>query len=139
PTLWKRRTTIEMPDGTPCDLLALPDLVRAKKTQRDKDWPMIRRLVEAHYFTHQIKPNSDQIAFWFRELRTPELLIKLAKSHPEAARRATHGRKLLSHTLSGNSDELQSALTAEEQTERSDDRAYWQPLKQELERLRRMR
>jgi hypothetical protein len=30
-------TTIELPDGLKCDLLALPDLVLAKKTQRDKD------------------------------------------------------------------------------------------------------
>ena len=36
PALWERRTTIELPDGTPCDLLSLPDLVKAKKTQPDK-------------------------------------------------------------------------------------------------------
>jgi len=29
--LWKRRTVIELPDGTKCDLLSLPDLVQAKK------------------------------------------------------------------------------------------------------------
>jgi hypothetical protein len=27
--LWKRRTTIELPDGTRCDLLSLPDLVQS--------------------------------------------------------------------------------------------------------------
>ena len=54
--LWRRRTTIEIPGGMQCDLLSLPDLVQAKKTQRDKDWPMIRRLVEAHYFQNQEKP-----------------------------------------------------------------------------------
>jgi hypothetical protein len=43
--LWQRRATIKLPDGTICDSPALPDLVQAKKTQRDKDWPMIRRLV----------------------------------------------------------------------------------------------
>ena len=37
PKIWTRRTTLELPDGTRCDLLALPDLVQAKKTQRDKD------------------------------------------------------------------------------------------------------
>jgi len=63
PRLWKRRTTIELPDGTKCDLLSLPDLVQAKKTQRDKDWPMIRRLVEAHYFQNRAKPNPAQIRF----------------------------------------------------------------------------
>ena len=31
------------------ELLGIEDLVKAKKTQRDKDWPMIRRLVDAHY------------------------------------------------------------------------------------------
>ena len=29
--------------------MALEDLVSAKKTQRDKDWPMLRRLVDASY------------------------------------------------------------------------------------------
>jgi hypothetical protein len=37
--LWKRRTTIELPDATKCDLLSLPDLIQAKKTQRDKIGP----------------------------------------------------------------------------------------------------
>jgi hypothetical protein len=48
--LWARRTTIILPGNLRCDVLSLPDLVIAKKTQRDKDWPMIRRLLEAHYF-----------------------------------------------------------------------------------------
>jgi hypothetical protein len=47
--LWVRRTTIEVA-GEPIDLLALEDLVRMKKTQRDKNWPMIRRLVEQIFF-----------------------------------------------------------------------------------------
>ncbi len=34
--LWQRRTTLEAEDGTKYELLALPDLVKAKKTQRDK-------------------------------------------------------------------------------------------------------
>jgi len=33
PDLWERRTTLETQDGTVCDLLSLPDLVLAKKTQ----------------------------------------------------------------------------------------------------------
>jgi hypothetical protein len=40
----------EFEDGELIDLLALGDLVNAKKTQRDKDWPMIRRLMERSYF-----------------------------------------------------------------------------------------
>jgi hypothetical protein len=40
PTLWRRRTTISVNDSS-IELMSLPDLVRAKKTQRDKDWPMV--------------------------------------------------------------------------------------------------
>jgi hypothetical protein len=86
PDLWERRTTLQTPSGTLCDLLSLPDLVLAKKTQRDKDWPMIRRLVEAHYFENKTAPNSDQIDFWFRELRTPGLRIDRARIWPRGAK-----------------------------------------------------
>lgn len=43
--VWSRLTVIEV-DALPVDLLSIEDLVHAKKTQRDKDWPMIRRLIE---------------------------------------------------------------------------------------------
>jgi hypothetical protein len=39
-TLWKRRSTVTIAPGERFDLMSLPDLVQAKKTQRDKDWPM---------------------------------------------------------------------------------------------------
>jgi hypothetical protein len=42
--LWQRRTSIEDPAaGMVYELLSIEDLIKAKKTQRDKDWPMIRR------------------------------------------------------------------------------------------------
>ena len=51
--LWERRVTIVLPSETmgdvAVDMLGLEDIVAAKKTQRDKDWPMIRRLVDASY------------------------------------------------------------------------------------------
>ena len=37
------------------NLMSLPDLVQAKKTQRDKNWPMLRRLVEVNYFENRAK------------------------------------------------------------------------------------
>ena len=41
--LWQRRTTIEDLDAkSNYEVLSIEDLVKAKKTQRDKDWPMIR-------------------------------------------------------------------------------------------------
>jgi hypothetical protein len=134
--LWKRRTTIELPDGTKCDLLSLPDLVQAKKTQRDKDWPMIRRLVEAHYFARNAKPHPPQIRFWLMELRTPQLLQEVAQCRLVLARRLAAKRPLLQHAASGDLAQLQAALDDEEIKFRAQDRAYWVPLLQELERLR---
>lgn len=134
--LWRRRTTIELPDGTKCDLLSLPDLVQAKKTQRDKDWPMIRRLVEAHYFQNSAKSTPAQIRFWLRELRTAELLLEISQRHPAACRQLHSTRPLLAHALSGEREELERALSAEESTERELDRRYWLPLRAELEKLR---
>jgi hypothetical protein len=40
--------------------MGLPDLVQAKKTQPDKDWPMIRRLVEVNYFAETIEIRRDR-------------------------------------------------------------------------------
>jgi hypothetical protein len=134
--LWRRRTSIALPDGTKCDLLSLPDLVQAKKTQRDKDWPMIRRLVEAHYFSNQPKPRVAQIKFWLLELRTPQLLIEVAQTHAREARRLTTKRPLLGQAVSGRPTQLERALVAEENHVRAEDKNYWLPLLKELEKLR---
>jgi hypothetical protein len=139
PKLWERRTTLETPDGTLCDLLSLPDLVQAKKTQRDKDWPMIRRLVEAHYFEFSEAPNEDQIRFWLRELRTPSLLLEVAARWPDETRQQISHRSLLEHALARDEASLESALSAEEQAERLRDKEYWLPLKKELEAMRKER
>jgi hypothetical protein len=134
--LWRRRTTLILPGKLSCDLMALPDLVKAKKTQRDKDWPMIRRLLEAHYFQHQTHPTRAQIAFWLQELRSPELLIEIAQRYPRACRRLASSRPLLSYALSGQPEEIAKELIEEEMKERQKDRQYWQPLRKELEILR---
>ena len=48
-SLWDQRTTIQDESGLNYELLGIEDLVRSKKTQRERDWPMIRRLVDAHF------------------------------------------------------------------------------------------
>jgi len=55
--LWERRTTLQGKDGTIYELMSLPDLVHAKKTQPDKDWPMIRQLIEADRIACQGTPS----------------------------------------------------------------------------------
>jgi hypothetical protein len=134
--LWKRRTTLQIHGGEKCDLLSLPNLVQAKKTQRDKDWPMIRRLVEASFFENRRKPNSAQIRFWLAELRTPQLLVEIARTNPTVAKKLAAKRPLLRLALAGEAVKLEKALAAEELAEREKDRRYWLPLKKTLEKLR---
>lgn len=136
PTLWNRRTTITEPDGASYEVMSLPDLVRAKKTQRTKDWPMVRRLLEAYYLRHRSSASPEQQRFLLRELRTPELVIEAVKAWPETARGIIPERSLLSVAQKGELSRLESALDEEEHAERERDRAYWRPLREELEQLR---
>jgi hypothetical protein len=136
PILWERRTTLTDADGATYILLSLPDLVQAKKTQRSKDWPMLQRLVEAHYLRHRATPTAERQQFWLRELRTPELLVEAAAAWPELATDLQTQRPLLRLAHPDRVQELGEALAAEERTERERDRLYWQPLKAELEQLR---
>jgi hypothetical protein len=99
--LWARRTSLTLPDGLQVDLLALPDLVQAKKTQRDKVWPMIRRLLESHYFAHRDQPSPEQIAFWIKELRTPELLEEVVARYPAQAQQSSRSRPVVGSALAG--------------------------------------
>jgi hypothetical protein len=64
--LWKRRTAIEV-EGVEVDLLGIQDLVLAKKTQQNKDWPMIQRLVEQSYFVRLAEPSAEAVDFCLRE------------------------------------------------------------------------
>jgi hypothetical protein len=78
--LWQRRTTIGDDAGNQYDLLSLADLVQAKETQCDKDWPMIARLVDANYAENKQAPTSEQVRFWLREMRTPKYLIEIGSA-----------------------------------------------------------
>ncbi len=134
--MWDRRTTIEI-EGQPVDLMALEDLVNAKKTQRNKDWPMIGRLMERSYFTRDDIVTPEQAGFWLRELRTAELLIEASVAWPEIARAVRSERPAVAVAIRGDASLVAIALEEEERAERSLDREYWQPLKRELEQARR--
>lgn len=135
--LWHRRTSVEDPAGISLELISLPDLVAAKKTQRDKDWPMIRRLIESNYVQNRENPTREQILFWLAESRTPEILFDLAGLYPEDLSELSPARPLLAAAESRDRDTLQAELEAEEKRERQLDREYWGPLRAELEQLRR--
>jgi hypothetical protein len=134
--LWARRKTLALPGVGRLHLLALPDLVQAKKTQRDKDWPMIRRLMEADYHQSR-KPTRARVSFWLQQLRTSELLVALCRRHAALARALAKNRPALRLALRGDEAGVERALQAEQETARRLDRTYWQPLRAELLRWRR--
>lgn len=137
--LWERRAILADEDGTEYVALSLADLVQSKKTQRDKDWPMIRRLLEADYRLRRVKPSELDVQFWMLEMRTPELLIELARDYPTAQLSLAASRPLLARAHPGAQQLLERELVEEELAERERDRGYWAPLKNELEQLRRLR
>ncbi len=139
PDLWKRRTTFPLAEGLVVDAMSLPDLVASKKTQRDKDWPMIRRLVEANYDRFFREANEERIEFWLRELRTPELLVECTSRFPDEAHRMAEARPAVGAALARDERAIAARLAEEEARERELDRAYWAPLRSELEELRRQR
>lgn len=121
--LWNRRTTISTDeDGGDVHLLAVPDLVNAKKTQRDKDWPMIGALVEGHYQAFGLAPTKEPILFWLAESRSPERLAQLATRFPTECADLEPKRPLLGLARAGNLPELRAALDAEVRAEQDKDR-----------------
>ncbi len=137
--LWDRRTTFDLTGVGTVETLSLQDLVASKKTQRDKDWPMLRRLVEVHYHQNYESPTPKRIDFWLRELRTPEILVESAARFPGEVRDLGTERPLLLEVLSGDLDRIRAGLNAEADVIRALDRTYWAPLKAEIEELRRNR
>ncbi len=134
--LWARRTTLSLDDGTLIDVLAIEDLVQIKKTRRDKDWPMIRNLIEAHYANFRDDPTPERIRFWLKEARTPELLIEVAADHLQEAQGLVRERPLLDLAMHATNSGLRKALADEERLERERDEQYWRPLLKETHQLR---
>ena len=135
--LWERRTVIADAAGEEYDLLCIPDLVSAKKTQRAKDWPVIDLLVAIHYRENAASPRPDWLDFWLTEARSVPLLFELATRFPMETARQAQLRPLLLLAARKDEDALREALDAEVRAVQAEDRVYWAPLKAELEAFRR--
>ena len=140
PVLWRRREVLELPGVGEVPVLALRDLVQSKKTQRDKDWGHLRRLVEVDYLTRRREAGAEDIAWWLTELRTPRYLIELATAHQDIVPRIA-SRPWLAEAVRQGEQAVELELVEEARRIRAEDRAYWQPLRQEqeLEQMRRRR
>jgi hypothetical protein len=136
PKLWDRRTSIQL-DDLEVDLMSLPDLVRAKRTQTDRDWPMTARLLESHYFQNKTCATSEMVHFWLAEIHDRELLEEISDAFPSQAREASRQRFALHELLAGNRERADELLQEEIKREKRLDREYWEPLRQELSDLRK--
>jgi hypothetical protein len=134
--LWLRRKTIRIKDNGIIDVISLQDLVQSKKTQRDKDWLMLKRLVGNDIVLTKTGQKSEQIKWWLRECRNTELLIELSGKYRKETKAVSVDRPLLSFALRSNKQKLSLELQKEEKSERQKDMEYWNPLKKELEALR---
>lgn len=134
--LWDRRTSYADATGSEFNMLSVPDLVTAKKTQRSKDWPVIELLVTIHHRENSAAPRPDWIEFWLLESRTPDLVVSLCRDFPDEAAALKDRRPLLQIAQAGDLDALRTALDAEVRAEQAKDRAYWEPLRKELEQFR---
>ncbi len=135
PDLWARRTSADLGAGLVVEVMSLRDLVTAKKTQRDKDWLMLRRLLEADFFGCK-KPDAANIRFWLLEMRTASLLLDIAKRFPSEAASVAGSRAAVNMALRGDMGLVEQALRDEEAIERKLDFEYWAPLREELECMR---
>lgn len=134
--LWKRRNTVAIEGGGNIEVIGLSDLVGSKKTQRDKDWFMIKRLIENDIVLNKDNPSHIKIQWWFTESRTVDHLMKLSEKYPEIIKEMVLRRPLLNYAIKGDSAALSKALYEEERIERQKDIEYWTPLRKELEILR---
>lgn len=134
--LWKRKRRIRLKNGISINVLGLEDLLQSKKTQRDKDWLMLKRLVENDINLNKGSPSEDKIRWWLLESRNIESLIRLAKDYPALAKKCAGKRPLLSLAIQQDIKNLSKQLWQEELLERKRDIEYWEPLRKELEALR---
>lgn len=134
--LQERKHTITLDDKSTIDIVGLKDLVQSKKTQRDKDWFMLKRLINNDILMHKYEAPKEHIRWWFQECRNADLLIGMANKYPEIAQENIINRSLLKSAISADIENINKGLQDEEKLERDKDRAYWAPLIKELETLR---
>jgi hypothetical protein len=134
--LWERRGKIALKGNGTINVLGLRDLVQSKKTKREKDWLMLKNLVENDILLGKDNPSADQVKWWLLESRQVDSLIELVSKYRRVAEECLVQRPLLSAAISADKQKLDFLLQEEEMAERQSDSEYWAPLLKELEILR---
>jgi hypothetical protein len=119
--LRERRTSFEF-EGQIVDVMSRMDLVAVKKTQRDKDWPMVTRLVEGFYFAAGDVPTATEVDYLLRELRTAELRLEAVTRFSDAACNVAHVRPAVQAAIDRSIERVVLSFRAEEDEVRRLDR-----------------
>lgn len=116
-------------------------LVATKKTDREKDYVVIRSLVEMVF--HQAARTSgdrERTAGWLaRESRNPAHLLAIARRWPGGKRALLQSRRPAA-VLAANGappNDIEQALAIEMKRLQAKSRDYWRPFLRELRRMRR--
>lgn len=133
--MWGRRKRVTIPGMGRIDVIGLEDLVQCKRTQRDKDWLMLERLVE-NDIANALHPCKKKIRWWLLQCRNAETLIRLAAEHGDLTKSCIKRRPLLDAAMENDRRSLIRMLEQEKRAEVKKDREYWRPLREELERMR---
>lgn len=133
--LWERKHTINLPHNKTIEIIGIEDLVQSKKTQRDKDWLMLKRLVENDMVLTR-RPTTEKVKWWLYECRNRNKLIKLVNKNKDLAKECAKKRPILKIALKKDIKRLEKLLDKEELLEREKDRKYWESLRKKLEILR---
>jgi primosomal protein N'' len=133
--LWERKMTFKLPGNKIIEIIGLEDLVQSKKTQRDKDWFMLDRLI-ANDILITKSPTAQKVRWWLSQCRDAGQLIGLATRYKKLAVEVAVERPLVKAALRKDNRMLQQLIQKEETIEREKDKKYWQPLRKELELLR---
>ena len=97
---------------------------------------MLSRLVDNDIAIHRNTLDIDKINWWLCECRNPTYLVELCQKYPDFARQQFLNRPLLRSAIKAEQKKLIRLLEVEREKEQAKDRAYWEPLKKELESLR---
>ncbi len=128
--------------GLSVPLIDIKRLIATKKTEREKDYIVIKELVDSVFEeVKDSKPLRNKLTAWLlQELRTPDSLITITKEWKNGKQYALQsGREaaILACSKTATNDDIQKALEKEKENLRKADKEYWKPFRDEIKNMRK--
>ncbi len=126
--------------GLSVPILDIPRLVDTKKTNRDRDYPVIEKLADLVFENARSSPRlRKQVLPWLLSaLRNPKHLRFVIERWGGMQEAGKSERKAVALALQNAGDEvIQRALDEEKETLKKANLSYWKPFLEELRKLRK--